>query len=96
MLRLAAFLGVLVVMAGWGLAAPRKRQDIPRVIRWTNNFALVVVDTHHLFQVVLVGFANGMMRQVISVLAQTEIDAVVGTFLLLKACVAASGSAKAI
>jgi sterol desaturase/sphingolipid hydroxylase (fatty acid hydroxylase superfamily) len=45
MLRLAVFLGVLVAMAGWELAAPRRRQDIPRVIRWTNNLALVVVDT---------------------------------------------------
>jgi len=33
MLRLAVFLGVLVAMAGWELAAPRRRQDIPRVLR---------------------------------------------------------------
>ena len=45
MLRLAVFLGVLVAMAGWELAAPRRRQDIPRVLRWTNNLARVVVDT---------------------------------------------------
>jgi hypothetical protein len=38
-LRLAVFLGVLVVMASWELAAPRRRQEIPRLIRWTNNLA---------------------------------------------------------
>ena len=32
-LRLAVFLGVLVAMAIWELAAPRRRQEIPRVIR---------------------------------------------------------------
>ncbi|MCA9018472.1 MAG: sterol desaturase family protein, partial [Planctomycetaceae bacterium] len=44
-LRLAAFLGVLAAMALWEVAAPRRRRDIPRVIRWTNNLALVVLDT---------------------------------------------------
>jgi len=59
-LRLAVFLGVLVAMAGWELAAPRRRQDIPRVIRWTNNLALVVVDTVILrltFPILSVGLA---------------------------------------
>ena len=44
-LRLIVFLGVLVAMALWELAAPRRRQEIPRVIRWTNNLGLVVIDT---------------------------------------------------
>jgi sterol desaturase/sphingolipid hydroxylase (fatty acid hydroxylase superfamily) len=44
-IRLAAFLGVLAAMALWEVAAPRRRREIPRVIRWTNNLALVVVDT---------------------------------------------------
>lgn len=44
-LRLAVFLGVLAAMAAWEVAAPRRRREIPRVIRWTNNLALVVVDT---------------------------------------------------
>lgn len=43
-LRLAVFLGVLVAMALWELATPRRRQEIPRVIRWTNNLGLVVID----------------------------------------------------
>ncbi|WP_245513735.1 sterol desaturase family protein [Antarcticimicrobium luteum] len=59
-IRLAAFLGVLVVMALWELAAPRRRRDIPRVIRWTNNIALVVLDTLILrlsFPILTVGLA---------------------------------------
>lgn len=44
-LRLAVFLGILVAMATWELAAPRRRIEIPRVIRWTNNIGVVVLDT---------------------------------------------------
>jgi sterol desaturase/sphingolipid hydroxylase (fatty acid hydroxylase superfamily) len=44
-LRLAVFLGILVAMAIWELAAPRRRIEIPRVIRWTNNIGVVVLDT---------------------------------------------------
>jgi len=59
-LRLAAFLGVLAIMALWEIAAPRRRREIPRVIRWTNNLALVAVDTAILrltFPVLAVGLA---------------------------------------
>ena len=59
-LRLTVFLAVLVAMALWEVAAPRRRQDIPRVIRWTNNLALVVVDTVILrltFPILAVGLA---------------------------------------
>ena len=43
--RLVAFGAMLVAMALWELAAPRRRVEIPRVIRWTNNLALVVIDS---------------------------------------------------
>lgn len=59
-IRLAAFLGVLVAMALWEVAAPRRRREIPRVIRWTNNLALVVLDTAILrltFPIIAVGLA---------------------------------------
>ncbi|MCR9111086.1 MAG: sterol desaturase family protein [Rhodobacteraceae bacterium] len=59
-LRLAAFLGILAAMAMWEVAAPRRRRDIPRVIRWTNNIALVVLDTVILrlsFPILAVGLA---------------------------------------
>lgn len=59
-IRLAAFLGVLFAMVLWELAAPRRRRDIPRVIRWSNNLALVVLDTLVLrftFPILAVGLA---------------------------------------
>ncbi|MGF1657905.1 MAG: sterol desaturase family protein [Rubrimonas sp.] len=59
-IRLAAFLGVLAAMALWEVAAPRRRREIPRVIRWTNNLALVVLDTAILrltFPILAVGLA---------------------------------------
>lgn len=59
-IRLTAFLGVLAGMALWEIAAPRRRRDFPRVIRWTNNLALVIVDTVILrltFPILAVGLA---------------------------------------
>lgn len=59
-IRLAVFLGVLVAMMIWELAAPRRRQEVPRVLRWSNNLALVVLDTVILrlaFPVLAVGLA---------------------------------------
>ncbi|MGH1460216.1 MAG: sterol desaturase family protein, partial [Paracoccaceae bacterium] len=58
--RLTAFLGVLAAMALWEIAAPRRHRDFPRVIRWTNNLALVIVDTVILrltFPILAVGLA---------------------------------------
>lgn len=65
-IRLGFFLGVLVAMMLWELAAPRRRLEIPRVIRWTNNLALVVVDTIILrlsFPVLAVGLAAAAQAQ---------------------------------
>lgn len=45
LIRLAAFLGVLALMAAWEVAAPRRRREIPRLLRWSNNLGLVVLDT---------------------------------------------------
>ena len=47
-------------MAGWEVLAPRRRQEIPRLLRWSNNLALVVVDTllvRLTFPIVAVGLA---------------------------------------
>ena len=44
-LRLTVFFSLLVIFAIWEVAAPRRRIEIPRLIRWSNNFALVVIDT---------------------------------------------------
>ncbi|WP_111732783.1 sterol desaturase family protein [Roseovarius amoyensis] len=59
-IRLAVFLGVLVAMMMWEIAAPRRRQEMPRVLRWSNNLALVIVDTAILrlvFPMLAVGLA---------------------------------------
>jgi sterol desaturase/sphingolipid hydroxylase (fatty acid hydroxylase superfamily) len=59
-IRLAAFLGILAAMVLWEVWAPRRRREIPRVIRWTNNLALVVADTVILrlsFPILAVGLA---------------------------------------
>ena len=59
-IRMAIFLGVLVIMAMWEVAAPRRRREIPRLLRWSNNLGLVVVDTilvRLTFPVVAVGLA---------------------------------------
>ncbi|MHA1527793.1 MAG: sterol desaturase family protein [Alphaproteobacteria bacterium] len=44
-IRLSAFLGILVAMAAWEVAAPRRRREIPRLLRWSNNLGVVVADT---------------------------------------------------
>lgn len=44
-IRLAFFLGILTAMAFWEVVAPRRRIEIPRLIRWTNNLGVVVIDT---------------------------------------------------
>ena len=58
--RLTVFLGVLLAMMIGEIAAPRRRLEIPRVIRWSNNLALVVIDTTILrlsFPLLAVGLA---------------------------------------
>ena len=65
-IRLTVFLTVLAAMALWELAAPRRRLDVPRVIRWSNNIALVVLDTvivRLVFPVLAVGAAIWAERQ---------------------------------
>lgn len=59
-LRLVVFLGVLATLALCELIVPRRRIEIPRIIRWSNNLALVVIDTIILrltFPILAVGMA---------------------------------------
>lgn len=59
--RLSVFFAVLGGMMLWEVASARRRIEIPRVIRWTNNLGLVVVDTVILrltFPVLAVGMAG--------------------------------------
>jgi sterol desaturase/sphingolipid hydroxylase (fatty acid hydroxylase superfamily) len=43
--RLAFFFSILVITAAFEVAAPRRRQEIPRLLRWSNNLGVVVFDT---------------------------------------------------
>lgn len=61
LIRLSVFVGILGAMVLWELAAPKRRQEIPRVLRWSNNFALVALDTMLLrlsFPILAVGLAQ--------------------------------------
>jgi len=60
LIRMTLFLGILGIMAIWEVAVPRRRSEIPRLIRWTNNFGVVVLDTvlvRLAFPIVAVGMA---------------------------------------
>src|SRR3546814_10969223 len=60
MIRMGFFIGVLLAMGLWEAAAPRRVREIPRLVRWTNNLAIVVIDTllvRVAFPVVAVGLA---------------------------------------
>lgn len=59
-IRLSGFLGVLLVMGLWEVAAPRRRCVFPRLLRWSNNLALAILNTALVrlaLPVVAVGFA---------------------------------------
>jgi sterol desaturase/sphingolipid hydroxylase (fatty acid hydroxylase superfamily) len=45
LLRIAAFVAVLVGMAIWELLTPRREQRISRSARWPSNIAVVVLDS---------------------------------------------------
>jgi sterol desaturase/sphingolipid hydroxylase (fatty acid hydroxylase superfamily) len=45
LIRLSAFLGVLLAVALWEALAPRRRRAFARLQRWPHNLALVAIDT---------------------------------------------------
>jgi len=42
-IRFSAFLGVLIVMAGWEVAAPRRRLTVSKSPRWVANLSAVAL-----------------------------------------------------
>lgn len=59
-IRLSFFLGVFAVMALWEIIAPRRALGISKALRWSNNLALVFLDTlvsRLLFPAAAVGMA---------------------------------------
>ena len=60
LIRMGFFLGILLAMAIWEVAAPRRRREIPRLLRWSSNLGIVVIDTllvRLTFPIVAVGLA---------------------------------------
>ena len=58
--RLFFLFSILATMAVWEVLAPRRRQEIPRLLRWSNNLGVVAVDTilvRLTFPIVAVGMA---------------------------------------
>lgn len=58
--RMSVFLTVLFVMAIWEVWSPRRRVEVPRLLRWSNNLALIVIDSiavRLLFPLAAVGLA---------------------------------------
>lgn len=59
-LRMAAFLTIFAVMAGWEALAPLRRSTLPRLVRWSNNLALLLTGNLLLklvFPLTAAGFA---------------------------------------
>jgi len=59
-IRLSFFFGIFIVMALWELFAPRRRLLISKTLRWSNNLALVVLNSfvlRLLFPAATVGMA---------------------------------------
>ena len=44
-LRLGFFIGIFVIVASWELVAPRRALTVSKALRWTNNLALVLLNT---------------------------------------------------
>lgn len=60
LVRIGVFLTMLVVMAAWEWARPRRGPRISRRLRWTSNLAVVAIDTlvaRVVLPVSVVGFA---------------------------------------
>ncbi len=44
-IRLGFFFGILLVMALWELAAPRRRLTVSKMLRWASNLGIVFLDS---------------------------------------------------
>ncbi len=58
-IRLVFFFGILLVMALWELAAPRRRLTVSKALRWTNNLGIVFLDSF-LVRIIFPAAAVGM------------------------------------
>lgn len=61
MIRLVVFVGMLALMGLWEIFAPRRELTVRKLLRWTNNLGLVVLNTYILrwvFPAAAVGMAH--------------------------------------
>lgn len=82
--RLTVFLGVLAAMALAEVAAPRRRREIPRLLRWTNNFGLVLIDTalvRLVFPLAAVGLALTLESRGVGLLNEWQVPSWVAVFI---------------
>ncbi len=59
-IRLSFFFGVFIIMAIWEMIAPRRQLIVPKLLRWSNNLALVFLNSvllRLLFPAAAVGMA---------------------------------------
>ena len=59
-IRLGFFFGILAVMAAWEVLAPKRTLTVSKAIRWSNNLALVFLNSFMLrllFPAAAVGMA---------------------------------------
>jgi sterol desaturase/sphingolipid hydroxylase (fatty acid hydroxylase superfamily) len=60
LIRITSFLVIFVAMAAWEATAPRRPRKLSRLLRWSNNLGLVLIDRlllHLSLPVLAVGFA---------------------------------------
>lgn len=65
-IRMGFFFGVLVIMALWEVAAPRRKLTVSKTLRWTNNIGLVFFNSfilRILFPAAAVGVAISANEQ---------------------------------
>ena len=58
-IRMGFFFGILLIMALWERVAPRRRADVPKLIRWINNLGVVFLNSF-LLRLIFPGAAVGM------------------------------------
>ncbi len=65
-IRLGFFFGVFIIMAIWEIAVPRRQLIVPKLLRWSNNLALVFLNSlilRLLFPAAAVGMAFFVSEQ---------------------------------
>ncbi|HDZ79063.1 MAG TPA: sterol desaturase family protein [Gammaproteobacteria bacterium] len=65
-IRMGFFLGVLIIMAFWEIATPRRQLTVSKTLRWTNNLGLVFFNSfilRLLFPAAAVGVAVTASQQ---------------------------------